>query len=129
MDKDEFRYVLANAHWIKGLEREQQLKANGCWLRLHPTGDGFQMVRFFDNGYGMSLCRCNFTYGCDSGLMELAVLRGTIDDEWKLDYSTPITDDVIGYLGIDEAYDLMQKIEQLPSFNHVPLVNENWEKL
>lgn len=39
---------------------------------------------------------------------ELAVL-----EYGELCYSTPITDDVIGYLTSDEVYDLLDRIEQL----------------
>jgi len=47
-----------------------------------------------DNGYGASIVQHSFSYGHEEGLWELAVL----DKDGKLDYTTPITADVLGYL-------------------------------
>ena len=74
---------------------------------------GVQRLYRFDNGYGASVIRHNGSYGNDKGLWELAVLRYTDGDKYVLDYSTPITDDVIGYLDEDEVNDLLIKIKEL----------------
>ena len=47
----------------------------------------------FENGYGASVVKHDSSYGGKQGLYEIAVLDSTGD----LCYSTPITDDVIGY--------------------------------
>lgn len=64
----------------------------------------------FDNGYGASVVKGEHTYGGRDGMYELAVL----DSNGELDYTTPITDDVIGYLRPEDVTDVMFKIQQLP---------------
>ncbi len=76
----------------------------------HPNHlGGVQAVITFDNGYGASVVCTPHTYGGDKGLYELAVLG--IDGH--LTYSTPITNDVIGYLRDIDVTDVMEKIQQL----------------
>jgi hypothetical protein len=76
----------------------------------HSTGMGGVMGRIkFENGYGASVVCTPYTYGGDKGLYELAVL----DNEGNLTYSTPVTDDVIGYLRPEDVTDVMAKIQQL----------------
>lgn len=70
--------------------------------------DGEQWEFEFNNKYGALVIRCDYSYGGNEGLFELAVLY---DDD--LCYSTPITDDVIGYLTDDEVSALLDRIEQL----------------
>jgi hypothetical protein len=74
----------------------------------HPAGG--EMVRIaFPNGYGASVVRTPYSYGGDSGLYELAVLRGG-----ALCYDTPITDDVLGYLREEAVTETLAKIAALP---------------
>ncbi len=68
-------------------------------------------IYVFDNGYGASVVKSCWSYGGRSGLWELAVLNS----EGELDYTTPITDDVIGYLTEKEVNKLLDKIEKLPA--------------
>ncbi len=76
----------------------------------HAAGLGGVMSRIqFENGYGASVVKTDYTYGGDKGLYELAVL----DSEGHLTYSTPVTDDVIGYLRPEDVTDVMEKIQQL----------------
>ena len=76
----------------------------------HAAGMGGVMSRIqFENGYGASVVKTDYTYGGDKGLYELAVL----DSEGHLTYSTPVTDDVIGYLRPEDVTDVMEKIQQL----------------
>jgi hypothetical protein len=63
----------------------------------------------FDNGYGASVVKSEYTYGGKDGLYELAVL----DSDGNLTYATSVTDDVIGYLRPEDVTDVMAKIQQL----------------
>lgn len=63
----------------------------------------------FANGYGASVIRSRQSYGGPEGFYELAVLRGG-----KINYKTPITNDVVGWLDPDEVEDLLDKIKALP---------------
>jgi hypothetical protein len=76
----------------------------------HPNHMGGVWARIkFENGYGASIVKTDYSYGGNKGLYELAVL----DSEGKLAYDTPITDDVIGYLRPEDVTDVMEKIQQL----------------
>jgi hypothetical protein len=63
----------------------------------------------FENGYGASVVKSEYTYGGKDGLYELAVL----DSDGNLTYATSVTDDVIGYLRPEDVTDVMAKIQQL----------------
>ena len=82
--------------------------------------DGGQRLYFFDNGYGASVVCHAFSYGGDKGLAELAVLKYDGEGDradyanWGLCYSTPITNDVIGYLSEYEVQSLLHQIKELP---------------
>ena len=70
-------------------------------------GDGY--IYQFDNGYGASVVQHSNSYGGKQGLYEIAVLDSTGD----LCYSTPITDDVIGYATEDKVLDTLHRIRML----------------
>ena len=62
-------------------------------FKFHEEFMGGNLWRFgFDNGYGASVVCHEGSYGNEKGLFELAVTK-----EGKLDYSTPIANDVIGF--------------------------------
>lgn len=63
----------------------------------------------FDNGYGASVIRHNFSYGGRDGLYELAVL----DKDGEPTYNTPITDDVMGYLTPEDVTEILIQIQDL----------------
>lgn len=79
----------------------------------HPSGDqfGISARTTFDNGYGISVVKGPHTYGGDIGLYEAAVL----DSDGKLCYTTPLTQDVIGYLREEDVTDTMIQIQKLQS--------------
>ena len=87
--------------------------------REHAVGHGIQHIVFFPNGHGASLVRAvgpggiASTYGADQGLWELAVLRGT-PDAWVIDYTTPITDDVLGWLDHADLAAAIIAVARLP---------------
>ena len=76
----------------------------------HPSHIGGVQARIqFENGYGASVVKSEYTYGGKDGLYELAVL----DSDGNLTYATSVTDDVIGYLRPEDVTDVMAKIQQL----------------
>lgn len=85
----------------------------------HHTGDGVQKLYRFPNGYGASVVRFMInlhggrqlggSYGAEDGLWELAVLKWDGDD-YDIDYDTPITDDVLGYLSDDDVRETLKQI-------------------
>jgi hypothetical protein len=82
---------------------------NDLEFKPHITMDGVMSRIEFENGYGASVVKGEYTYGGKDGLYELAVL----DSNGDLTYSTPVTDDVIGYLTQQEVTDLMEQIQNL----------------
>ena len=83
---------------FKDLQFKQHRELNGVVARIT-----------FDNGYGASVVKHEFSYGGKDGLYELAVL----DSNGDLTYDTPITNDVIGYLRPEDVTDVMEKIQKL----------------
>jgi len=76
---------------------------------------GVQKLYRFDNGYGASVVRHEFSYGHERGLWELAVIDFSVedDDNWVIDYTTPITNDVLGYLSDEDVNRNLKKISEL----------------
>lgn len=76
--------------------------------------DGKQMHAWYPNGYGASVVQHGFSYGGREGLYELAVLHGKSVDESMLCYSTPITNDVIGWMSEEDVIRTLHSIVRLP---------------
>lgn len=72
--------------------------------------DGIIARTVFDNEYGVSVVRSQFSYGGKMGLYELAIL----DNNGEVCYTTPLTDNVIGYLRDIDITEVMIKVQQLP---------------
>lgn len=72
---------------------------------------GKQDIYRFENGYGASL----ISRGCACGGLELAVIKfhSADNDDFDLDFETPITDDVIGYLKEEDIPELLERIAVL----------------
>lgn len=72
---------------------------------------GVQYEFKFANGYGASVVRHDYSHGGPSGSWELAVL----DSADRLDYSTPVTDDVLGWLSVEDVRAALAQVAELPS--------------
>ena len=68
-----------------------------------------QTIYKFSNGYGASVIKFNYVY---FGI-EIAVLRFYENGNWDIDYSTPITNDVIGGLNEESRDSVLQQIFEL----------------
>ena len=83
-------------------------------------GQGTHKLYRFKNDYGASVIRAQvmgiWISGRD-GDWELAVIRwmgpGNSFESFKLDYSTPVTDDVINGLSLEDVEKLLDDIEKL----------------
>jgi hypothetical protein len=82
---------------------------NDLKFEPHRNMDGIMSRITFENGYGASVVKGEYTYGGKDGLYELAVL----DSNGDLTYETPVTDDVEGYLSENEVTKLMEQIQNL----------------
>lgn len=67
----------------------------------------------FPNNYGASVIQNDYSYGGKKGLWEIAVMHFVDADEWGIDYSTPITSDVLGYFTDEEVCEALEKIKNL----------------
>ena len=68
----------------------------------------------FENHYGASVVKHNGSYGHAGDLWELAVIK--FDDKsgrWDLNYDTPITADVEGWLTDEDVRKLLERIKEL----------------
>tara|TARA_A100001011_G_scaffold356786_1_gene401095 strand:- start:289 stop:558 length:270 start_codon:yes stop_codon:yes gene_type:complete len=72
------------------------------------VNNGVQHVYEFDNGYGASVVKHDFSYGGQKGLWEIAVLN-----EGDLCYTSGITEDVIGHLAWNNVEKILQEIKEL----------------
>ena len=71
----------------------------------------------FDNGYGASVVKHFGSYGFEDDLFELAVIKFDMPSKlyggWHLNYNTPITNNVIGYLTNNDVLRYLIKIQRL----------------
>jgi hypothetical protein len=63
-------------------------------IEANDIRDGTQLKFKFDNGYGASVVRHKGSYGYRAGCWEIAVLNKI----GKIDYTTDLTDDTIGWV-------------------------------
>lgn len=66
---------------------------------------GWQKIFKFPNGYGASVVVHDSSYGLELALM---------DNTGHITKHPDITDDVVGFLNVDRANDLLEKIAKLP---------------
>jgi hypothetical protein len=71
---------------------------------------GVQYFYGFKNGRMASVVCHDMSYGHEEGLLELAVLGAGGS---YIDYSTHITDDVMGHLTAEEVVTILEEIEKL----------------
>ena len=67
-------------------------------LEFNTVEIGKRACHMFDNGYGVSVVSSMHSYGGKEGLYELAVLN----EDGTLNYSTEITNDVVGHLTLED---------------------------
>lgn len=84
---------------------------------LEVQGDYYER-HLFENGYGVSIIRHDYSYGGSAGYFEVAVL----DRTGELTYDTPVTDDVIGWLSPAGVLEVMQQVAALPEAPRAALV-------
>jgi hypothetical protein len=89
------------------INKLKELKPN--FLKDKSMYGGTQLTYKFENEMGSSVICHMYSYGGDQGLLELAVLG----KDGNLDYSTPVTEDVEGYLTAEKAAELLEQIEKL----------------
>lgn len=86
---------------------ELQLKGKWDFEKKDHRFNGVQYIFKFENGYGASVVKFDFSYGVDEDLWELAVLK-----DGGLHYDNPVADgDVRGYLTDEEVEKLLEEIK------------------
>ena len=94
--------------------RRYRMPAN---IEYGPDGKSVASIQYiyrFPNGYGASVAKFSTSEGHALDLWELAVTTWG-DDGDHLNYSTPITDDVLGNLTGTMVCDILGKIICLPT--------------
>lgn len=69
-----------------------------CWRFRVPNHEDMEV----------SVIRSSMTYGGSEGLFELAMLRND-----KCCYDTPITDDVRGWLEVEDVLDILEDVQRI----------------
>ena len=90
--------------YVLSLEESRQ----GIPVMDFPLGYYKRYTFAFPNGYGASVIRTPFSYGHKWGQWECAVIV-----DGRVDYTTEITSDVLGYLPPQEVHDILKKIKEL----------------
>lgn len=95
-------------------ERQQKMELHEPVI-ARPIEYGLQKIYRFDNGFGASVVKSQFSYGGDENLWELAVIVFDSDDPevFELTYETPITNDVIGNLSDEDVEEKLTEIKAL----------------
>ena len=92
----------------KPIEQHREFLLNTDYIN-----NGVQHRYKFNNGYGASVVKHDFSYGGKNGLWELAVLDFTVDKSGAITYHTPITQDVVGHLAWNNVESILQEIKEL----------------
>ena len=87
--------------------------------------NGSQRLFRFPNGFGASVVKHSFSYGGDRGLYELAVLSWFSEESFSLEYQTPITYDVLGYMSVEEVESCLEDIMRLGVFLDASLCEDS----
>lgn len=90
-------------------ELQKKLYKHNGFVAHRVLDNGEQFIFEFDNGYGASVLAGSVAYGGLDGLLEVAVTKNGM-----LCFDTKITNDVIGYLTINETLEVLKEIEKLP---------------
>ncbi len=79
-----------------------------------PINNPIGLLVKFPNQYGASIVRHSGSYGGRDGLFEMgvAIFSGEL---YGLDYNTPLTNDVFGYLEKEELFEKLELISELAS--------------
>jgi len=70
-----------------------------------------QWKLYFPNNYGLSLIQGRYT-NSDENTVEVAVLH-KYGGAWHLDYDTPLTNDVLGYVTKEQLIELISEVQKL----------------
>ena len=97
------------------------MKINTEALKIQPTDivtrtvhdTGTQIVVRFPNGFGASIINHSFSYGTEIGVISFESLD--IFD-FELTYSTPVTNDVLGWQSTE---DVIEVLNQISALNHI----------
>ena len=88
------------------------MKITDLHFEPHPAElGGMRATVRFPNGFGASIITGPLFYSHPNCPYEIAVL----DKDDRITYTTPITEDVCGYLTEQEANDILAQIKALPA--------------
>ena len=79
-------------------------------LEFKSSGLGVRALLYFANKYGVSVIKNPFSYGSSEGLFEMAVMDEITQ---SIEYTTHITDDVLGHLTPEDVTKHMKEVQLL----------------
>lgn len=86
----------------------EQLKTMAETFKQKSLFGGLQYTAYFKNGYGIDIVKHNGSYGREDDQWEIAVMK-----DGDCCYTTPITDDVIGWLTSEEVMHYAMRVKML----------------
>lgn len=98
----------------KILERKKAFK-DLQFVPVEKLPFGIKASMFFDNGFGCSVVLNLFSYGGTHGFYEIAVLKGTSEEQSEIYYSEKIfgNNGIKGWLDEDGVTKAMKQIQKL----------------
>jgi len=114
---------MTNIKWNQNFWLKENLFDSPFEDRKHPVGEGTQKIYRFDNGYGASIVRFKLigafregreyaSYTSNEEEWELAVLKFKGNNKnGTITYTTPLTQDVMGYLSKEQVEDALRQIK------------------
>ena len=96
------------------MQSEAKIMKGGCMVEKTdmPEVDGYQLVYKFDNGYGASVVKHNFSYGGKKGLFEIALCKG--ESQICMPPITAEGDTVKGFLTKEQVIEIIETTRDLP---------------
>lgn len=90
--------------------------SNKFLVKKLSAHDGPHFLYRFPNDYGASIVCHSFSYGGEEGLFELAVIVWENENDYKLVYDTPVTDDVLEWLTPADCEKYLTEVENLGQY-------------
>lgn len=109
-------------------ELENEAKSWGAseiipWRKDYLNGGGVTIC--YDNGYCADICLTDMSYGNQFGLFEFAIMTYIDNKIGEMVFDTPITDDVLGGLTIEECKNYCQQVKELTLHDALKHANKN----
>ena len=89
------------------------ISVGSCFVAPSRKVGGYRYEVRYPNGFAASIIKHYGSYGGEADLWEVAVMSQNEEGEWRLCYTTEITDDVLGFLTESDVVAVCDRIRAL----------------